>query len=66
MVIGLYLPFQAFKSVMTILDQFHASGGGKDVAILTLELTCPAWTEPVLICNGFEDQVRVTDGARAA
>ena len=48
---------------MTILDQFYASGG-YDVAILTLELTCPAWTEPVLICNGFEDQVCVTEDGR--
>ena len=48
---------------MTLLDQFYASGG-KDVAILTLELTCPAWDAPVLICNGFEDQVCVTEDAR--
>jgi len=54
-----------FGEWMTILDQFYASGS-KGVAILTLELTCPAWDEPVLICNGFEDQVCVTEGARSA
>lgn len=43
---------------MTILDRVYASGG--DVIISTIELTCPAWAGPVLICNGFEDQ-EVTD-----
>lgn len=43
---------------MTVLDRVYASGG--DIIISTIELTCPAWTGPVLICNGFEDQT-VTD-----
>ena len=47
---------------MTVLEQVYASGG--DVIIPTLELTSVAWTEPVLICAGFEDQVCVTEDAR--
>ena len=39
---------------MTILDTFYASGG-PDVRLFTLELTCPAWTAPILICNGYPD-----------
>lgn len=39
---------------MTILDTFYASGGD-DVQLFTLELTCPAWAAPILICNGFKD-----------
>lgn len=48
---------------MTVLEQVYASGG--DVIIPTLELTCDAWTEPVLICAGFENQACVTEDARA-
>lgn len=48
---------------MTIIDQFYASGG-PDVRLFTLELTCPAWTAPVLICQGYEDQTCVTEDAR--
>lgn len=44
---------------MTVLDQVYASGG--DVIILTLELTSGAWTAPILICNGFEDQTVTTE-----
>lgn len=47
---------------MTVLDQVYASGG--DVIIPTLELTCDAWAEPILICAGFEDQTCVTEDAR--
>lgn len=47
---------------MTILNQVYASGG--DIIIPTLELTCPAWADPVLICAGFEDQTCVTEDAR--
>lgn len=48
---------------MTILDTFYASGGD-DVRLFTLELTCPAWTAPILICNGFENQTCVTEDLR--
>lgn len=47
---------------MTILEQVYASGG--DVIIHTLELTCPAWDAPILLCKGFEDQVCVTEDGR--
>jgi hypothetical protein len=45
---------------MTVLEQVYASGG--DVIIPTLELSCDAWPEPILITHGFEDQT-VTDEA---
>ena len=31
----------------------------------TLELTCPAWTEPVLICGGFEDVACTAEDGRS-
>ncbi|MNQ15163.1 hypothetical protein D3C85_281290 [compost metagenome] len=48
---------------MTVLEQVYASAG-PDVIISTLELTCDAWSDPVLICNGFEDQTCITEDAR--
>lgn len=45
---------------MTILEQVYASGG--DCIISTLELTCPAWTAPILICNGGLADVDVYSG----
>lgn len=48
---------------MTILEEVNASGGDK-VIIRTLELTCAAWSEPVLICNGFTDYTCVTEDGR--
>jgi len=48
---------------MTILQTLYASGGS-DVIILTVELSCAAWPAPVLICNGFDDQVCVAEDGR--
>jgi len=48
---------------MTILNDYYASGGN-DLRLFTLELTCPAWTAPILICNGFTDQTCVTEDLR--
>ena len=48
---------------MTVLEQVYASGG--DVIISTLELTCPAWDAPILLCNGFEDQHCIDEDGRA-
>lgn len=47
---------------MTILNQIYASGG--DVIIPTLELTCPAWEEPILLCRGYENQTCITEDGR--
>lgn len=49
---------------MTILEQVNASAPRGKIIIRTLEITCAAWDAPVLICNGFEDQVCVTEDAR--
>ena len=48
---------------MTILETVYASGG--DIIIDTLELTCPAWEESILICNGFENQDCIDENGRA-
>jgi len=48
---------------MSTLEEVFASGG-TDIIIRTLELTCATWPEPVLICNGFRDQVLTTEDGR--
>jgi hypothetical protein len=48
---------------MTVLEKVYASGG--DVIIATIELTCAAWAEPILLCDGFEDQSVVDENGRA-
>ena len=48
---------------MSLIERVYASGG--DVIIDTLELTCPAWTEPVLICAGFEGVVCTAEDGRS-
>lgn len=47
---------------MTIISQIYASGG--DVIIPTLELTCPAWVEPILLCRGYENKTCITEDGR--
>ena len=48
---------------MTILETVFASGGN-DVVIPTIELSCSAWADPILICSGFEDHTLTTEDAR--
>jgi hypothetical protein len=48
---------------MSVLEQVYASGG--DVLLSTLELSCSAWAEPILLCDGFEDQACITEDGRA-
>jgi len=45
------------------LEQVYASGG--DVLINTLELSCVAWADPILLCDGFENQACITEDERA-
>lgn len=47
---------------MTVLERVYASGG--DVLIYTLEIDCPAWAEPILLCKGFENQICITEDSR--
>lgn len=48
-----------------ILAEVNAgANSGTDCIIRTLELRCPAWTEPVYICTGFEDVTAITEDAR--
>lgn len=48
---------------MTILERVFASAG-TDVVIPTLEITCAAWSAPILLTNGYEDHTCVTEDAR--
>jgi hypothetical protein len=48
---------------MTILERVFASGG-TEVVIPTLELTCPAWDAPILLCNGYENHTCTTEDDR--
>lgn len=48
-----------------ILAEVNAGANeGMDAIIRTLELVCPAWTESIFICTGFEDITAVTEDAR--
>ncbi|MNJ22612.1 hypothetical protein D3C77_169850 [compost metagenome] len=52
---------------MTILEDTYRealASGGKEAFVRTLEITCPAWDAPVLICNGFKDRVCGTEDGR--
>jgi hypothetical protein len=48
---------------MTILERVFASAGA-EVVIPTLELTCSAWSAPILLCNGWQDHTCVTEDGR--
>lgn len=49
---------------MNPLAIYYSSGNSEQVLLQTLELRCAAWPEPILICQGFEDQVcRIETGA---
>ncbi|MNJ52695.1 hypothetical protein D3C77_480430 [compost metagenome] len=51
----------------TILEQIYreaVASGGKEAFVRTLEITCPAWSAPVLICNGFKDRICGTEDGR--
>lgn len=48
-----------------ILAEVNAGANERlDSIIRTLELVCPAWTESVFICTGFEDITATTEDAR--
>jgi hypothetical protein len=48
-----------------ILAEVNAGANERlDAIIRTLELTSPAWLEPVFICTGFEDITAVTEDNR--
>jgi hypothetical protein len=52
---------------MTILEDTYRealASGGVEAFVRTLEITCPAWGAPVLICNGFKDRVCGTEDRR--
>lgn len=51
----------------TILEDTYReaiASGGKESFVRTLEITCPAWSAPILICNGFKDRICGTEDGR--
>lgn len=50
---------------MNPLDQYYCSGSSEQVALQTLEITSPSRGELALLCQGFEDQLCVTEDARS-
>ncbi|APE99596.1 DUF1833 family protein [Pseudomonas putida] len=50
----------------TLQDTYREAiaSGGKEAFVRTLEITCPAWDSPVLICNGFKDRACGTEDGR--
>lgn len=50
---------------MTALETLYASGGQDDDRIVpTLELFCPAWSESLYICQGFDDLTAKTEAGQ--
>lgn len=51
--------------VSQILAEVNAGANERlDAIIRTLELTSPGWSEPVFICNGFDDVTAVDEAGR--
>lgn len=50
---------------MNPLDIYYCSGSSEQVPLQTLEITSAGWSEPILLCQGFENQLCVTEDGRA-
>lgn len=51
-------------SVLTQSYREAVASGGNDAFVRTLEITCPTWQDPILICNGFTDRTCGTEDGR--
>lgn len=49
---------------MNPLNEYYCSGNSEQVLLQTLEITADAWTDPILLCQGFDDQLCVTEDSR--
>ena len=49
---------------MNPLNEYYCSGNSEQVLLQTLEITADAWDGPILLCQGFEDQLCVTEDGR--
>lgn len=49
---------------MNPLNEYYCSGSSELVQLHTLELTSAGWPEPVLLCQGFDNQTCVTEDGR--
>lgn len=49
---------------MNPLNEYYSSGNSEQVLLQTLEIASAGWSEPILLCQGFENQVCVTEDGR--
>lgn len=49
---------------MNPLNEYYCSGNSEQVLLQTLEITASAWAEPILLCQGFDNQTCVTEDSR--
>lgn len=49
---------------MNPLNEYYCSGSAEQVQLHTLEITSSGWPEPVLLCQGFDNQVCITEDGR--
>lgn len=49
---------------MNPLDMYYCSGSSAIVQLQTLEITSPGWDAPILLCQGFTNQVCTTEDLR--
>lgn len=49
---------------MNPLNQYYCSGSSAQVLLQTLEITSSGWFEPILLCQGFDDQLCITEDGR--
>lgn len=49
---------------MNPLNEYYCSGSSAQVLLQTLEITSAGWAEPILLCQGFDDQVCITEDLR--
>ena len=49
---------------MNPLNEYYCSGSALQILLQTLEITSAGWAEPILLCQGFDDQTCVTEDLR--
>lgn len=49
---------------MNPLNMYYCSGSSEQVPLQTLEITSPGWSEAILLCQGFDDQLCTTEDSR--
>lgn len=49
---------------MNPLNEYYCSGSAQQVQLHTLEINNAGWAEPILLCQGFENQTCITEDGR--